>query len=214
MGDFYPDDYSKELAQKAIDDARKLGYLVVYNHPVWSRQDDSDYLGLKGLTGMEIYNHGGYIGGYEEDAGYIYDLMLRDGQRISCFANDDNHNDRPYSSFGGYNRIYADKLDYDHIFAAIKNGDHYASTGAEIKCLYYKDGKVYVGTENAKYIRLTTNGRYSDIVWGREKPVNEAVFDLSNELITYFRITVKSVNGGKAYSRAYFKDEFKAELIF
>ena len=209
IGDFIPDAYSKAVAQQCIDDAAKQGYLVVFNHPVWSRQDDSDYLGLKGLTGMEIYNWGGIRGGFEDEASYIYDLMLRDGQRIACFANDDNHNHVEGESFGGYNILYADKLDYEHIFNAIKNGDGYASSGAEIKGMAYKDGKLYVSTENAAYIRLTTNGRYAAIERMKTEPLKEAVFDVSDEFIKYFRITVRDTQGGKAYTRGYFTDEIK-----
>ncbi|MBO6262669.1 MAG: hypothetical protein J6N93_00130, partial [Clostridia bacterium] len=205
-GGFGSNAYTVENINDIIAKATELGYLVVYNHPVWSRVSPNMFLGIKGLTGMEIYNHGGYLGGYEEDVGIIYDFMLRDGQKIYCFANDDNHNlQSPDDSFGGYNMIYAEKLDYDSVFKAIKNGDFYASTGAEIKYIAYKDGKIYVGTENAKYIRLTTNGRYSGFVTAENKPLTEAVFDVANEYITYFRITVKTIDGAKAYSRAYFK---------
>lgn len=206
IGEYYPEGgYSKELAQKSINEGIALGYLVVYNHPVWSRHDESDYLGLKGLCGMEIFNTGSFLGGYAEDNEYIYDLMLRDGQKICCFANDDNHNlPNRNDSFFGYNVMYPKKLDYESVFDCMKRGDSYASTGGTIRGIAVENEKVYVGAENASVIQMKTNGRYTGVLWAKEKPINSAVFNL-NENITYFRIVVKD-DKGKAYSRAYFRN--------
>lgn len=205
------DEYSVENINRMIREANERGFLVVYNHPVWSRHDGADYLKLQGLCGMEIYNHGCYVAGYEEDDGYIYDQMLRSGQKLYCFANDDNHNEgNDADSYGGFNVLYPKKLDYDSVFACMKNGDLYASTGAYFRGIAVVNDKVYVGAESAAYIRFTTNGRYSKIIRANGSPVYEAFFDL-NEDIEYFRITVKTADGKKAYSRAYFKEEWKNE---
>lgn len=212
-GGFCDPTYSVENANAIIKKATELGYLVVLNHPVWSGQTESDWKGLQGLTGMEIFNYGSWIGGYEEDTGYIYDEMLRDGQRICCTANDDNHNIRPYppyphDSFGGFNIMYPKKLDYTSVFNALKNGDLYASTGGVLRGVAVQDGKIYVGAENAAYIRLTTNGRCAHIKRALDKPVEQAVFELP-EGVKYFRITMKDMQGRKAYTRAYFTDEWR-----
>ncbi len=199
--------HSVDNANKIIAEAKELGYLVVYNHPVWSRHSAKDYLGLKGLCGMEMVNGGSLTGGYADDNEYIYDDMLRAEQRIACFANDDNHNllGRTDDSFIGYNVMYPEKLNYESVFKCMQDGKSYASTGASIRGVVVKDGMVYVGAENAVYIKMTTNGRYVGMVRANDKPLTEAVFELFDN-IYYFRITVMDINGKKAYTKAYFKD--------
>ena len=203
---FLGEGYGAEFVNEAIRQAKEQGYLVVYNHPVWSRHNGADYLPLQGLCGMEIFNYGCYFAGYEEDNGYIYDEMLRSGQRLFCFANDDNHNFTK-DSFGGFNVMYPGRLDYKSVFDCMARGDCYASTGGYFRGVAVVGNKVYVGAENAAYIRFTTNGRYSDIVRKKERPLTKAVFELKED-VTYFRITMKSEDGKKAYTRAYFNDEW------
>ena len=89
-----------------------------------------------------------------------------------------------------------------------KGGDSYASTGGILRGIAVKDGKIYVGAENADYIRLTTNGRCARIKRADGAPMSEAVFEIP-EGIRYFRITMKDTRGRKAYTRAYFPDEWK-----
>lgn len=204
---FCSPEHSVRNINKIIEEANALGYIVVYNHPVWSCHEPCDYLGLKGLVGMEIVNYSSYISGTEpDDMGIIYDYMLKDGQRISCFANDDNHNGRIPDSFGGFNIMYPDKLDYESVFKCIKEGKSYASTGAYIRGLAIEGNKVYVGVENAKDIRLSTDGRFAYRIQAKSKPLTEAVFEL-NEYVKYFRITIEDFNGKKAFTKAYFIEE-------
>lgn len=205
-GGFCDPAYSVENVNKIIAQAKKLGYLVFLNHPVWSRQTETDWGELSGLTGMEIFNYSSWLEGYEEDNGYIYDGMLRRGKKIYCTANDDNHNRGQNDSFGGFNIMYPEKLDYTSVFNALRDGATYASTGGILRGVAVSENKVYVGAENAAYIRLTTNGRYARIKRMAEKPFTDAVFELP-ETLGYFRITLKDVNGRKAYTRAFFKGD-------
>lgn len=215
IGGFYDHGFTVDGSNAILEQANREGYLVVLNHPSWCRNDWRDLAGLKGLCGLEIYNSDCILGGYPDDGEHYYDLMLRDGQRIGCFAGDDNHSDpKAYAKFGeencgfgGYNYIYADKLDYDSVFTAMKNGNMYASSGAEIRGVYLKDGRVHVGCEPAACIRIVTDYR-ADAVRMREKPLTEAIFELeSND--DWFRIVVENERGKKAYTRGYFLDEYK-----
>ena len=207
-GGFCDPTYSAENAQNIIDKARELGYLVVLNHPVWSRQTEEDWGGLKGLTALEIYNHGGTLGGYNDECEYIYDTMLRRGQKISCVAGDDNHSNNPSrdDSFGGFTVVYAKKLDYTSVFNALRDGNTYASSGGILRGVHIVGDKVYIGAEDAVYIRMTTNGRYSGYAVAKDKPLTEAVFTLPPAL-KYFRITIENTKGKKAFTRAYFRNE-------
>ena len=184
-----------------LKQAAELGYFVVLNHPDWSRLAAEDICGIKGLGGVEIFNYGSFVGGCTEDEAY-YDVMLRDGQKLYCFSNDDNHGD---TGFGGYNVMYPEKLTYGGVFECMKSGKFYASTGAAIRGAYVDGNKVYVGAENAKSIAFRADG-YSRNVWAAEKPLTHAEFEL-NESVRYFRIAVTDTNGGKAYTNAFFKEE-------
>ena len=203
--DFCSEDHSVENANAIIKRANDEGYLVVYNHPIWSLHDERDYVGLKGLCGVEIFNGGSYISGSEpDDQGIIYDRMLSDGERLNVFATDDNHTKNDF--FLGYNVLYPEKFDYSGVFKCLKNGMSYASSGAAIRGVYVDGNKVYVGAENARSIRFSTNARIGKLVTSNDKPIFEASFDL-NEYVSFFRITVEDFNGKKAWTRAYFKDE-------
>ena len=59
----YKSHYSVSGVNDMIRKAVKAGFLVCFNHPVWSCQDYSDYMGIKGLWGIEVYNTGCFRGG-------------------------------------------------------------------------------------------------------------------------------------------------------
>jgi len=212
LNGFCSPEHSIDVANDIIRQAQEQGYLVVYNHPKYNLHTEKDYVGLKGLLGVEVINYAGTVGGCIEDD-CVYDRMLRAGQRLYCFANDDNHNNqqegnRSYDSFGGFNVMYPKKLDYDSVFECMKTGDFYASGGAIIRGVSVIDDIVYVGAEDALYIQMTTNGRHFGMAMAKEKPVTSAVFKLV-EGVKYFRITVMNTKGQMAYTRGYFLDEWQ-----
>lgn len=132
-------------AQEMTDDLLAHGCFAVYNHPVWSRVREEDFIHTKGLTAIEIYNYGTVI---ESGTGFDslrWDVMLREGTRIFATASDDNHNDESLpDSFGGYIVVKADRPDHESIVKAILNGSYYSSSGPEIYDFGIQDGKVYV----------------------------------------------------------------------
>ena len=58
--------YTVDCVNDMIQRANDEGCLVSYNHPVWSLQNYSDYIDLKGLWGVELYNTGCARNGYFE----------------------------------------------------------------------------------------------------------------------------------------------------
>ena len=205
--EFCPEEHSVANVNAIIKRANDMGYAVVYNHPTWSLHDCKDYIGLKGLVGMEICNASFVYGSEPDDQGVIYDQMLRDGQRISCFANDDNHHLSDF--YHAYNVMYPKKLDYESVFECLKNGTSYASTGAVIRGLYLDGNVVTIEVENARAVRFSTNARIGLYVPAKDKAVTKASFELNNEYIKYFRVTVEDFDGKRAWTRAYFVDELK-----
>ena len=52
----YDAKYSAESINEMIRRMNADGFLTVYNHPVWSLQNYTDYIDLNGLWGVEVHN--------------------------------------------------------------------------------------------------------------------------------------------------------------
>ena len=201
--------FTKNSIQETILRANKLGFLVQFNHPNWSLNDRDDYINLKGLWGLEIFN---YLTDLETSAEYcpnIYDDMLRNGHRLFCTMGDDNHNwqgsDR--GSFGGFVFVGAKKLEYKEVFKALKKVCFYSSMGPIIKSLIYDDEtrELFVELKEKAIIYLVANNRR---FFSTEKETNVAKFALGND-ITYFRVAIMDDHRRFANTNAYFLDDLK-----
>ncbi len=213
----YPRRFTVECANEVVENAKKEGFFVCLNHPSWSLHDYNDYAGIDGLWGVEVFNTGGARSGFYDNTQAFEDL-LRLGKSVYPVAADDSHSLR--DAFGGWNMVKAESLDYSSVIAALKRGDHYASTGPEIKELYLEDGKLHVKTSEAIGIYVNTERRVTKSLNASEDaPVTEAVFDLTqyladsvpNKLLNrpFIRVTVRDAKGKTAWSRAYFLDELE-----
>ena len=205
--------YTAECINDVIRKANEEGCLVSYNHPVWSLQDYSDYIGLKGLWGIEVYNTGCYRNGYFDSEKPLDDL-LRVGERVFPLATDDAH--RIEDCFGGFVMVSSDELTYEKIFKSLKDGDFYASTGPEIFEISIEEGKVNVKCSPASTVCITTDCRHLYSKRSENGDLSDVTFDiygylrLTSDCINehrYIRVTVVDKTGNSAYSRAYFADE-------
>ena len=205
--------YSVECVNDMIKRAGNEGCLVSYNHPVWSQQDYSDYIGLRGLWGVEVYNNACARSGYF-DSEKPFDDLLRIGERVFPLATDDTH--KRAECFGGFVMIKADELKYDKIFSAMREGSFYASTGPEFYEISLDDSTLNVKSSPASLISVSTDCRYMYFKRAENEPLTEASFDIGGFLNLadggikqhqYIRVTLVDDKGNKAYSRAYFMDE-------
>ena len=127
-----------------------MGFLVCFNHPVWSLDYEADYLNYEGLDFAEIFNTGcDRAGLYAYDQ--MIDVMVKHGKMVGCFAADDNHNGNGFDtpncdSFGGWIMINAEKLTYESVIDALKNHNFYASCGPEIYSITKEGDKITVKT--------------------------------------------------------------------
>jgi len=197
--------YSVDCVNEFIRYAKEKGYMVSYNHPRWSLENYSDYSGLEGVDFIEIYNHGCYVAGYEDYVPYVMDDFLRMGKRVWCTATDDNHNHNQfYDSFGGYVMIKAEKLEYGTVMQALKNGEFYASTGAQIDELYIEDGVMTVKCAPAKSIVFTTEMRKTKRIVAKEgQPLTQGTFKIDPD-DGYVHVEITDINGYKANTQPYF----------
>lgn len=198
-----------------VQEMKQKGFLACYNHPYWSLQNYDDYKDLKHFDFMEIYNHGCELDGLYGYHPQAYDEMLRTGQKIGCFATDDNHNSHPFESprcdsFGGFTMFKLPDLSYQSVIEAMKQGNYYASTGPEIFSLIIQDDVLTVTCSPVEKIYLITEGRYtySELAQPGVDGLTQAQFMLKgNE--GYIRIDCQDSHRRHAYSRAYFLDEYK-----
>lgn len=214
VGSEEPREYTMEYINKFIKTANENGYLVSYNHPTWSLEDDVNIMKLEGLHSLEMDNTNSYLINYLEHNELLYDKLLKHGLRLGCHGGDDNHNKKPFGhplcdSFGSFTMFVADELNYESVFGAFESGDYYSSTGPRINSISIEDGKtVRVETSDADRIIMFAGTRKTKIELDEEGgTVNCAEFELHHKA-NYFRITVIDKQGKRACSRGYFRDEF------
>ncbi|MBR6509563.1 MAG: hypothetical protein IKT38_03045 [Clostridia bacterium] len=190
--------YSKEGINAIINEAKKQGFLVSYNHPDWSLESACDYLGYENLDFVEVYNHACSVEGGEGYQIKAFDDFLRSGKKIYAFMADDSH--KKEHMFGGFIMINASKLEYNTILSALRNGEFYISQGPEIYSIIREGNTVTVECSKAKRINLSTKGRRCDTITG--EGIEKATFTLK-ENDGYFRITVIDEYNLHAHSQSY-----------
>ena len=195
--------FSGEGISDLMETARKNGFFVTYNHPYWSLADFSMLSQYHGMHALEIYNHGCATGGFDEYDPALMDAMLRNNQRVHFVAADDNHGER--SQFGGFTMICAEKLEYRSVTKALEDGHFYASTGPEIKELWFEDGNVHIRCSPAERIVASFGIRKKVCIRKTDTDLIEAVIPVDKEDI-YVRVTVWDEDGKHADTNAYFTD--------
>ena len=197
--------YTHDGVSEMIKIAKDNGFLVTYNHPTWSLENATDYLGYKGLWAVEIFNYSSSTGGRVEYNIHAYEDFLRSGQKIACVAADDNHSMN--DCCGGWVQINADKLDYKTIIDALEKHNLYASQGPEIKELYIEDNKAYLTFSKGEYATISTKGRrVKKALAENPEGVNKVEFEI---LPTdgYIRFDVVDEKGNRANTCAYFLED-------
>lgn len=149
-------------AQNLVDDIVEHGDIAIYAHPFWSHVLLSDIIGLKGLTGMEIFN---YSCEQEWKSGVgevFFDHFTENGKFLWCFGSDDAHGHVP-DFCGGYITVKCESLTADCIFDAIKHGSFYASAAhrgenaPEIYDFRVEDNKAIIDCSPCRNIHLNVS---------------------------------------------------------
>ena len=209
--------YTPEYVNGFIRTAKEDGYIVAYNHPVWSLEDAAVIPEYEGCFSMEVFTFNSWQEGMEEYNGALYDALLRKGKRLYAHATDDNHNVHPFShpgndSFGGFTMICTEdgRLSYDRIIRALKSGTFYASSGPLILSLETDGKRVKVKTTPVEAIVLTYGSKTPRVARPEEEggTVDSAVFDMPQDA-PYFRIHLRGAGGKTADTRGYFRDEWE-----
>ena len=209
-----PREYTVEYINEFIRTAREAGYLVAYNHPVWSMESEEQALAYEGLFSLELYNTSSYCINRMESGAVLYDKMLRRGTRIGCHAGDDNHNAPNHDdSFGWYTVVMADALTYGDVIGALEAHECYASNGPRIERIAVEDGDggrvVRVTCSEASEVYLHVGSKMPARVC---LPEGETATEFTLPLhpkAAYLRVAVYDAEGRVANSRGFFRAEWE-----
>lgn len=193
--------YTSDGINEIIQIAKQNGFIVTYNHPTWSLENATHYLGYDGMFAVEIYNTSCYRPGARVDDEHVFDDLLRAGKKVFCVCADDNHTYN--GAFGGWVCINAEKLEYATVMNALQKGDFYASTGPQIFSLVQNGNEITIKTSPCKRIGVVTHGRRTPTKCAPDgETLTQATFILCDN-DQYFRIRVTDENGKVAYTQAY-----------
>ncbi len=200
----------RAVAQQLVDELASHGCAVMYNHPIWSRVDPADVVGLTGVFGIEVYN----FGTVDECAlGFdtaFWDLMLRRGQRLGAAATDDNHNHPALNdSFGGWVVVAAPELTRNAVVQALLDGHYYSSSGPRILNWGVRDGRAWIDCSPCERVNLIAGGPVG---------VGETRLALGGALLehaefslqgteTYLRFECVDAHGKTAWSNPLYPDD-------
>lgn len=204
-------EFTVEYVNSYIQTARENGYLVAYNHPYWSMDDEARILAYEGLFSLEICNYGSFVASGIEHNAQLYDKMLRAGRRVFCHAADDNHNGLPedhplFDSFGAWTQIYPREFTYSGIIDAMESGDMYASLGPVIRELSVDGDTLRVECSDAAKIFAYFGSKQPASLHSTGKPITSAGLKIDPDA-KYLRVAVQDERGRWANTRGYFRDE-------
>lgn len=213
-----PEVYSDEAVNDAIKRFNGANCIVNLNHPSWSAADLNDYINLKGLSAVEIYNHGCEVLSNDGRDTSHYDIMLKSGMKLNCISTDDNHNwevkeghvDEISDSCGGYTMIKAESLSYENIIKSLDSGDFYCSMGfdaPEIYSYYIENNRLCIECSPVKSIHLKSKSIGVSGYWTSSSgSLTKAEFDLSElkGFEGFLRFEIKGLNGSMSFTNPYY----------
>ena len=201
--------YDVEWINEYLKKIKDGGFLINYNHPEWSLQNYSDYIGLEHLHSIEVINGG--CAHLNDNTAAHHQNLLRAGKNIVPTAGDDNHSTGEVGK--AWTMIKADELSYNALIDAYEKGNCYVSEGPSILGIVLEDGKVKVKTSPSAMISLFSEGRYLRRAISDNATCTEAEFEYNPvQMGRYFRIEVKDAAGYKAFSNAYYIEEIEERL--
>lgn len=195
------------VAQQLCDYLAERGCLVTYNHPIWSRIEPDDVLGLRGIFGIEVYNYDTVNEGGDGADTVYWDLMLRRGARVGGIAADDSHHVTSFDDvFGGWVTVCAPELTRDAIVRALAAGAYYSSSGPEIHGWGVRDGRVWIDCSPCERVTMVAGGPIGGnctVIAPEGEALEHAEFELRGTE-TYVRLECTDGHGRRAWTNALF----------
>jgi hypothetical protein len=188
----------EESLQDGVNKTIEAGGVPILNHPQYPVIKASEYIAIKGLNHLEIYNHKRRKETTASEMLWDSILSAPDGRIVYGVASDDNHH-RKKSTGRGWIMVEAPYLAKETIKDNILRGNFYASTGIILKDYQIDQGNIIIDTENGSRITfIGFMGRVLSTVNGSRatyKPTGNEV---------YVRIKVTADDGKMAWTQPVF----------
>lgn len=127
--------------QDVIDNVLGQGGLVWAAHPYWSGVNAfRDYMPLRGIVGVEVYNTTSARSGRGESSIVWDDWMSLLGNTVPAVANDDCHSSPEHGTdeFQAWTMVRVRERTAAAVIEALRSGNSYCSTGPEIHSVELK----------------------------------------------------------------------------
>ena len=198
--------FADELTdQQLVDMMRADGQFVSLAHPVWSRMEPEEILGLENLHAIEVFNNGTEHLCHGGNAEIWWDMLLRHGKKVFATAVDDVH--VADDLFGGWIQVKAAQRSREAILDAVFSGAYYASTGPVIHDFGMDGLNVYVECSPCREIHFVTYPPRGKSVFAEEgKPLTSAAHTLTGRE-AYVRVVCVDNDGRSAWTNPIFFDE-------
>jgi len=175
-------------------------------HPAWSSLTWCDIIGLEGIHGLEVYNtvcHHGIGRGTSE---VQWDDLLARGERLFGLAVDDAHH-RFEDRFYGRIMLKAQDRSPESIYAALRAGHFYATTGPTIESVEFEDDVIrVVSSPCAQFFAVCPTAGRGQTNW-REGVFGETMTSCELHLAPEarpVRIVVIDEHGNRAWTNPYY----------
>ena len=214
VGSEKPREYSVEYINEYIRTAKENGYIVAYNHPYWSMEDEARILAYEGLFSVEMCNYSSWLLNHLEYSGALYDKMLRSGNRIFCHGADDNHNHYPEGhalsdSFGSFTMIMPEEFTYGSVIEAMERGNMYASMGPTFRRVSVDGDQVHIECSGVAQAFLYTGSKSPQHIYAENGALLTDIRLPLDPKACYLRVSIQDAQGRWADTRGFFPDEFR-----
>lgn len=181
------------LAQRALD----AGSFVALAHPEWYALTLDDALSMpEGIHAIEVFNATCATMGRSEGSA-LFDQLLNQGRKINAIAVDDVHRFQR-DALGGWVMVKAETHSPEAILSALKAGDYYASTGADIHHVERSGDYLHVECTPAHGIWAIGRGAKSASVLGEN--ITRAKLPLAPFADGFVRLLIQSADGSRAWT--------------
>ena len=216
VGSEKPREYSVEYINEYIRTAEEHGYIVAYNHPYWSMEDEARILAYEGLFSVEMCNYSSWLINHLEYNGDLYDKMLRKGKHMFCHGAYDIHNQYPEGhalseSFGSFTMIMPEEFTYESVIEAMEKGNMYASMGPIFHRVTVDGDTVCVECSDVAHAFLYTGSKSPQHVHvDGDETLNHIKFKIDPNA-RYIRISIRDKEGRWADTRGFFPEEYRKQ---
>jgi hypothetical protein len=196
-----PDGWLDRAQSAVLATVTESGGFAVLNHPNWTYRPHyhrEELLNAGPYNGVEIFN--GVIKRLEgyEIATDKWDYLLAHGRRVLGVASDDAHIEDDVAQ--GWLMVRVVERTPQAVFAALKQGNFYASSGVTMFDIRREGDRLEVETDDAQEIQVIgEGGRLLQTV--RDHSVQ---FDLATAECVYVRVTAFGQGSAMAWTQPFF----------